>query len=107
MVPRNNKSRGQTLATIEFDLRDDVFCHGQLPVRGIEQNRSKEKRTVPAVVRPERLINGVPHVANFFFGPFIYTATGEDIPTISAFFYRPPNDVSSQQLISAVVNVLG
>ena len=42
------------------------------------------------LVRPERLINGVPHVANCVFELFITAATGLGLPQFSPLFYRPP-----------------
>ena len=54
-----NKSQGQTLSTGGLDLRDDVFCHGQLYVA---LSTTTACNSIPCLVRPERLINNVPHV---------------------------------------------
>ena len=82
-----NKSQGQTLSTVGLDLRDDVFCHGQLYVA---LSRTTCSANIVCLVRPERLINGVPHVANCVFEPFITAATGLGLPQFSPLFYRPP-----------------
>ena len=42
------------------------------------------------LVRPERLINGVPHVAICVFEPFITAATRLGLSKFSPLFYRPP-----------------
>ena len=42
------------------------------------------------LVRPEHIINGVPHEANCVFEPFITAATGLGLPQFSPYFYRPP-----------------
>lgn len=89
-----NKSQGQTLTTVGLDLRDDVFCHGQLYVA---LSRTTASANIRCLVRPERLINGVPHVANCVYEQFILAATGESIPTFSALLYRPPNFTFSQE----------
>ena len=44
----------------------------------------------------------MPHVANCcVYELSIYAATGENIPTFSALFYRPPNMTYSQQVTSS------
>ncbi|CAM9385265.1 unnamed protein product, partial [Hapterophycus canaliculatus] len=55
------KSQGQTLARVGLDLRSYVFCHGHLYVA---LSRSMSSVNVMCLVKPERLINGVPHVIN-------------------------------------------
>lgn len=83
-----NKSQGQTLARVGLDLRSDVFCHGQLYVA---LSRTTSSKTVLCLVQPERLINGVPHVANCVYAPFIEAATGKQLPHFDPIFYNPPN----------------
>ncbi|CAM9941562.1 unnamed protein product [Ectocarpus sp. 6 AP-2014] len=61
-----NQIQGQTLARIGLDLRDDVSCHGQLYVA---LSRTASSKNVLCLVRPKRLLNGVPHVANCVYGP--------------------------------------
>ncbi|CAM9218937.1 unnamed protein product, partial [Ectocarpus sp. 12 AP-2014] len=81
-----NKSQGQTLARVGLDLRDDVFCHGQLYVA---LSRTTSSKNVLCLVRPEWLLNGVPHVANCIHEPFIEAATGNRLPEFHTLFYRP------------------
>ena len=83
-----NKSQGQTLARVGLDLRSDVFCHGQLYVA---LSRTTSSNSVLLLVQPERLINGVPHVANCVYAPFIEAATGNKLPEFNPIFYQPPN----------------
>ena len=63
-----NKSQGQTLSRVGLHLRDDVFCHGQLYVA---LSRTTSCSNIVCLVKPERIINGVPHVANCVYEPFI------------------------------------
>ncbi|CAN0232179.1 unnamed protein product, partial [Laminaria digitata] len=46
-----NKSQGQTLSTVELDLRDDDFCPGQLYVA---LSRTTASANIRCLVRPER-----------------------------------------------------
>ena len=82
-----NKSQGQTLSRVGLDLRDDVFCHGQLYVA---LSRTTSCSNIVCLVKPERIINGVPHVANSVYEPFITAATGRTSPVHSTVFYHPP-----------------
>ena len=82
-----NKSQGQTLSRVGLHLRDDVFCHGQLYVA---LSRTTSCSNIVCLVKPERIINGVPHVANSVYEPFITAATGRTLPVHSTVFYRPP-----------------
>ena len=41
-------------------------------------------------MKPERVINGVPHVANSVYEPFIKAATGRTLPVHSTVFDHPP-----------------
>ncbi|CAM9176686.1 unnamed protein product, partial [Hapterophycus canaliculatus] len=54
-----NLSQGQTLERVGLDLRSDVSCYGQLYVA---LSRSTSSVNVMWLVKPERLINGVPNV---------------------------------------------
>ena len=56
-----NKSQGQTLKHVGLDLRGDVFCHGQLYVA---VSRTTSRNNILCLVRPERLLDGIPHVHN-------------------------------------------
>ena len=81
-----------------LDLRDDVSCHGQLYVA---LSRTTCSANIMCLVRPERLIDGVPHVGNCVFVPFITAATRLGLAKFSPLFYRPPllpYDVTSTQL---------
>ena len=82
-----NKSQGQTLCRVGLDLRDDVFCHGQLYVA---LSRTTSCNNVVCLVKPERLINGVPYVANSVYEPFIKAATGQALPVFNTVYYHPP-----------------
>ena len=82
-----NKSQGQTLSRVGLHLRDDVFCHGQLYVA---LSRTTSCSNIVCLVKPERIINGVPHVANSVYEPFITAATGRTLPAHSTVFYHPP-----------------
>ena len=82
-----NKSQGQTLSRVGLDLRDDVFCHGQLYVA---LSRTTSCSNIVCLVKPVRIINGVPHVANSVYEPFITAATGRTLPAHSTVFYHPP-----------------
>ena len=82
-----NKSQGQTLSRVGLHLRDDVFCHGQLYVA---LSRATSCSNIVCLVKPERIINGVPHVANSVYEPFITAATGRTLPAHSTVFYHPP-----------------
>ena len=75
------------MSKVGLDLRDDVFCHGQLYVA---LSRTTCSANIMCLVRPERLINGVPHVANCVFKPFITAAKGLGLSQFSPLFYRPP-----------------
>ena len=56
-----NKSQGNTLKLFGLDLRGDVFCHGQLYVA---VSRTTSRENILCLVRPERMIDGIPHVHN-------------------------------------------
>ena len=81
-----NKSQGQTLSGVGLDLGDDVRCRGQLYVALSQTTCSAN---IMCLVHPERLFNGVPHVANCA-EPLITPATGLGLPQFSPLFYRPP-----------------
>ena len=63
-----NKSQGQTLKHVGLDLRGDVFCHGQLYVA---VSRTTSRNNILCLVRPERLLDGIPHVHNVVYVPRI------------------------------------
>ena len=56
-----NKSQGQTLERIGLDLRNDVFCHGQLYVA---LGRVRNRQSIRVLVSPNRVINGTAAVTN-------------------------------------------
>ncbi|CAN0269966.1 unnamed protein product, partial [Scytosiphon promiscuus] len=56
-----NNSQGQTLKSVGLDLRGDVFCHGQLYVA---LSRTTCRDNLLCLVKPDRLLHGVPHVHN-------------------------------------------
>ena len=62
-----NKSQGQTLKHVGLDLRGDVFCHGQ---RYVAVSRTTS-RNILCLVRPEKLLDGIPHVHNVVYVPRI------------------------------------
>ena len=68
-----NKSQGQTLKHAGLDLRGDVFCHGQLYVA---VSRTASRNNIICLVRPERLLDGIPHVHNVVYPELVQAATG-------------------------------
>ena len=70
-----NKSQGQTLQNVGLDLRDDVFTHGQLYVA---LSRTTSRENILCLVKTNRLIDNVPHVANVVLREFILAATGRE-----------------------------
>ena len=70
-----NKSQGQTLQKVGLDLRDDVFTHGQLYVA---LSRTTSRKNISCLVKKNRFIDNVPHVANVVFREFILAATGRE-----------------------------
>ena len=83
----NKSHQGNTLSRVGLDLRSDVFCHGQLYVA---VSRTTSSKSILCLVQPERLINGVPHVTNCVYDPFIEAATGSPLPHYNPIFYHPP-----------------
>ena len=67
-----NKSQGQTLKHVGLDLRGDVFCHGQ---RYVAVSRTTSRNNIICLVRPERLLDGIPHVHNVVYVPRIYPSS--------------------------------
>ncbi len=59
-----NKSQGQTLERVGLDLRNDVFCHGQLYVA---LGRVRNRESIRVLVPPNRIINGAAAVANIVY----------------------------------------
>ncbi len=59
-----NKSQGQTLERVGLDLRNDVFCHGQLYVA---LGRVRNRESIRVLVSPNRIINGTAAVANIVY----------------------------------------
>lgn len=92
-----NKSRRQTLSTVGIDRRDDMFYHDQ---QYVVLSRTTARATIRRLVRPERLINGVPHANCVLYISFIFASTGENISILSALLYRPPNIASTQIIYS-------
>ena len=74
-----NKSQGQTLKHVGLDLRGDVFCH-QLYVA---VSRTTSRNNILCLVRPERLLDGIPHVHNVVYPELIQAATGHPPPSFS------------------------
>ena len=70
-----NESQGQTLQKVGLDLRDDVFTHGQLYVA---LSRTTSRKNISCLVKKNRFIDNVPHVANVVFREFILAATGRE-----------------------------
>ena len=70
-----NKSQGQTLQKVGLDLTDDVFTHGQLYVA---LSRTTSREYILCLVKTNRLIDNVPHVANVVFRKLILAATGRE-----------------------------
>ena len=70
-----NKSQRQTLQKVSLDVRDDVFTHGQLYVA---LSRTTSRENILCLVKTNRLIDNVPHVANVVFREFILAATGRE-----------------------------
>ena len=63
-----NKSQGQTFKHVGLDLRGDVFHHGQLYVA---VSRTTSRNNILCLVRPERILDGIPHVHNVVYVPII------------------------------------
>ncbi|CAN0338899.1 unnamed protein product, partial [Scytosiphon promiscuus] len=63
-----NKCQGQTLSKVGLDLRGDVFCHGQLYVA---LSRTTCRDNLLCLVKPQRLIDGIPYVHNVVYSEFI------------------------------------
>ena len=74
-----NKSQGRTLKHVGLDLRGDVFCDGQLYV-AVSRTTS---RNILCLVRPERLLDGIPHVHNVVYPDLVQAATGHPPPSFS------------------------